>query len=144
MHSFEIKKHFAVRIPLDADLFDSIFKFCNDNKILNGRFSGIGSLKSTVISHFRHQENSVIVTKISKPVELIMVCGNISEKNGVPVITGKILISDQDGKVQGGDLVSGSKVFNAELFIEEFSGINIHREYDSATGLSVWPQNLTI
>ena len=144
MHQFEIKNRFAVRIPLGADLFESIHKFCVDHNILNGRFSGIGSLKSAAVGHFRQVEKTQIINRVAKPCELVHLFGNISEKNSVPVVTGKLTVSDQDSKIFGGELVSGNKVFNAEVFIEEFSGIDLHREYDPSTGLSIWPQSLTI
>lgn len=144
MQNFEIKNRYAVRIPLDADLYESIQNFCVAKNILNGRFTGTGTLKSAVLSFFRQVEKDSVLNKIQKPLEMIHLAGNISEKNGVPVIYGKMMVVDSTSKVSGGHFEPGTKAFNAEIFIDEFSGIDMHREYDSSTGLSIWPKTLTI
>ncbi|MCK6602970.1 MAG: DUF296 domain-containing protein [Bacteroidetes bacterium] len=127
-------------VRLDEDLMESLQSFASANGLFAGRFSGTGLLKTAALGFFNQVDKELTTLKMNKMVELVSIKGDISEKNGVPVISGKIIVADQDRKLSGGALQPGSKVFTAEIFIEVFDGGPLKRSFDPSTGLSVWSE----
>jgi len=125
-------------VRLDEDLLESIQAFATANQIFAGRFSGTGLLKNVTLGYFHQVEKETTVLKMNRTMELVSIKGDISEKNGVPVISGKVIVADSEHKLSGGALSPGTKVFNAELFIEVFDGGPLKRGFDPNTGLSLW------
>lgn len=138
MQSFSVQQIYPLTVRLDEDLLAAITNFAVEHQILVGRFSGLGHLKQAALEYFRQVEKDVVINKVNRPVELINVSGNISEKNGLPFIAGKLIVSELDGRIVGGALTKGNKVFHVEILIEVLEGGKLHREFDSNTGLSVW------
>ena len=70
--------------------------------------------------------------------EILNLNGNISLKDGEPMVHAHIILADQNGNSFGGHLEEGTKVFASEIQIEEFSKPDKNRKYDQATGLTLW------
>ena len=63
---------------------------------------------------------------------------NISMRDGKPFVHVHILLSDAEGKVFGGHLMKGTKLFACEVTIDEFEGEQLERGQDERTGLFLW------
>ena len=85
-------------------------------------------------------------TKITKneEMEMLSLSGNVSLFDDRPMTHTHITLSDAEGKTWGGHLMAGTKVFAAEIFIQELTGDNKSRKKDKATGLSLWPNPVAL
>jgi predicted DNA-binding protein with PD1-like motif len=45
-----------------------------------------------------------------------------------------------NGRTIGGHIFSGTVVYAGEIYIQEFLGKPLEREYDDTTGLSLWKE----
>jgi predicted DNA-binding protein with PD1-like motif len=75
-------------------------------------------------------------------MEIVNVHGNVSIRDGEPFVHAHILLGDPQGKVFGGHLLQGTKLFACELFIDELSGPALERRHDARTGLFLWTSGL--
>ena len=71
-------------------------------------------------------------------MEILSLSGNVSLFDDRPMTHTHITLSDSEGKTWGGHLMSGTRVFSAEIFIQELSGDPKNRKKDKATQLSLW------
>ena len=72
-------------------------------------------------------------------MEIVAGLGNISIKDGKPFAHIHLTVADEQGWCYGGHLVPGTEVFAGEIFIRETEMVPaLKREYDEATGLTLW------
>jgi hypothetical protein len=84
---------------------------------------------------------------IDKPLEITKLVGNVSLKDGSPIVHAHITLADADGNAFGGHLAPGTVVFACEFIIHEFypqyeqfgeQAPTFERGYDEETGLPLW------
>jgi uncharacterized protein len=67
--------------------------------------------------------------------------GNISLKDGNPMVHAHITLADEAGKAYGGHLIPGTVVFACEFILQVFEQPLLERGFDEATGLPLWSMN---
>lgn len=140
MSQLQIAGVYRLVIRSDQDLLESLLAWAKENQVTAARFKGSGMLKSATLGFFHQVEKELTTLRVNKPVELINLTGDISEKSGLTEVTGKITIADPEHKVMGGGLVKGNKAFSVEVFIDVFENGSLKRVFESQTGLSTWAE----
>jgi predicted DNA-binding protein with PD1-like motif len=64
--------------------------------------------------------------------------GNISLKDGNPIIHAHITLAGKTGKTYGGHLAPGTVIFACEFILEVFDGPIFERGFDEETSLPLW------
>ena len=137
---FKLGRHFAGRLPYDEDLIASIEEICEEASIQMAVFSVIGAVSSVTIGVY-DQKQQVYVTSTKKaPYEIVTCLGNVSLKDGNPMIHAHIVLTDEQEKTIGGHLFSETIIFAGEINLQELTGKPMERAYDKTTGLMLWNQ----
>ncbi|MFX1417337.1 MAG: PPC domain-containing DNA-binding protein [Promethearchaeota archaeon] len=139
MKSIETKtKRIVVgKIEPDEDLIDAIISMINKHKITSGLINCIGALKKFTIGYFDIASKRYLTKTFDDYVELISCIGNISFKNGEPIIHLHISIGTRNFNITGGHLLQPSIVsVTGEVYILEFEK-QINRSNDPQFNLSL-------
>ncbi len=115
-------RSYTFRLKPGQDLFDSIEVFVSENKIDAGCvLSSVGSLTHATL----RLANRAHYNQYDGYFEIVSMTGTVST-NGSHL---HVSISDGDGVVIGGHLVSGCKIYTtAEIVIAEFDDVIYKRE----------------
>lgn len=135
---------FLFNILKGEDLLQTLEEFCIHHSIECGFIQGIGAVEQATFSIYNQKEKKY--TKITKneEMEILSLSGNVSLFDDRPMTHTHITLSDAEGKTWGGHLMAGTKVFAAEIFIQELTGDNKSRKKDKTTGLSLWPNPVAL
>ncbi len=127
------------RLDCGSDLLESLTQICKDNDIRLGRIAAIGAVQKARIGYYHQDKREYEFKDLDQHLEILNVIGNISLKDGDPIIHAHITLSDSEGRAFGGHLAAGTIVFACEYTIEELDGAVLERGFDDETGLPLWP-----
>lgn len=126
------------RLNKDDDLFDQLTAICLTENISLGKVEAIGALKNVTLAYYNQDNFTYQTFSLKRHLEIIGLQGNISLKEGVPIIHAHISLADDKGHAFGGHLMPGSKVFACEFVIQLFQGETLHRTTEPLTQLPLW------
>ncbi|MGM0471204.1 MAG: PPC domain-containing DNA-binding protein [Bacillota bacterium] len=137
---YQVKKVHMGRLEHQSDLIKSLTAIAESENIEAGRVSVIGAVSCGEISYYDQQTKEYQTKIFEESLEIVNCSGNISLKNGQPIIHAHISFSNRQGEVFGGHLEEGTIIFAGEYIIEEFSGQPLQRDHDHQTGLPLWQE----
>ena len=138
MREYEIENVYMGRLAHGSDLIKSLTEIVKEKEIEAGKVTVIGAVKEAVISFYDQEEEEYNDKKFTERMEIVNCIGNISLKDGEPMIHAHIAFGDEEGNIFGGHLAEGTIVFAGEYIIEEYKGEAFTRSYDEVTGLPLW------
>ena len=121
----------------DADLVLSMMELASREGIEAGTFTAIGALKRARLAYYDQCNRAYREIEIDSPHEMASCLGNISIKDGRPFAHVHVVLADEAGNTKAGHLSEGI-VFAAEVHLRSLEGPKLEREYDQASGLSLW------
>jgi len=134
----ERKSVYMGRLPHGSDLLDELTKICTDLEIECGRIEAIGAVQKACIGYYDQKLRKYKFNTLDTGLEILKLAGNVSLKDGVPMVHAHITLADDKGRVFGGHLSQGTIIFACEYMIEKFDGHAFRRIYDEETGLALW------
>lgn len=137
------KNIFITKLPFGADLLEEITRYCIEKKINLGKVQAIGAVQKARLGYYHQAKREYQFFELDHPLEITSLIGNISLKEGVPMVHAHVNLSDENGKTYGGHLAPGTQIFACEVIIEEFesqTGDLLQRGYDNETGLPLWTE----
>ena len=134
----KIKNIIIGKIKKDSFLLEKLSEIVKENKINCGIILGIGAIQNLNFGFYNQEKHEYKTITINKPLEVLNLTGNISIKENSPFVHCHITCADEDGKVYGGHLFEGTKVFAFEYKIFEVEGKFLIRNFDNLTGLFLW------
>ncbi len=129
---------YIFKISKGKDLLEALTDFCHDNQIKCGIISGIGSLENATLAYFDQVKKKYEKQVVTKKTEILNIAGNVSIMDNRSNIHAHLTLSDDEGNVLGGHLMAGTKVFVAEVYIQELVGEPKVRKQDKVTKLNLW------
>ncbi|MFA4916904.1 MAG: PPC domain-containing DNA-binding protein [Syntrophales bacterium] len=132
------KEKIMGRLRHGADLLGELSEICKKEKIQLGRLEAIGAVQKACIGFYNQEKREYQFITIDQPLEITNLTGNISIKDGNPIVHAHLTLSDSSGKAYGGHLAPGTIVFACECMIESFDGSLLERGFDQETGLPLW------
>ncbi|MFX1302477.1 MAG: PPC domain-containing DNA-binding protein [Promethearchaeota archaeon] len=133
----KVKRVIVGKIEPDEDLINSIIKMVKDSDIKSGFINCIGALKKITIGYFDVESKEYLTSTIEEYVELVSCMGNISFKEGKPIIHLHVSIGTRDYNIIGGHLMQPSIIsITGEVYILEIDK-KIKRVIDPQFGLSL-------
>jgi predicted DNA-binding protein with PD1-like motif len=133
------------RLAKGDDLLAALEKLVQAHGITLGEVTAIGAVSQARVGFYNQAERQYYYLDLAQPLEILALVGNISIKDGKPMVHAHITLSDHEGRAFGGHLAEGTLVFACEFTILEFvSGINLVRQMDEPTGLFLWPPKLEV
>ena len=136
----EIKpgKTFIGKLKFGGDLLVELTSVCEQNDIRLGRVEALGAVKKARVGFYDQQAREYNFLEIDKPLEITKLVGNISLRDGKPMVHAHITRSDSQGNAYGGHLAPGTIVFACEFILNSYDGPDHIRDYDEQTGLPLW------
>ncbi|MBS3732526.1 MAG: DNA-binding protein [Desulfobacterales bacterium] len=121
-----------------ADLLEEITQTCNRENIRLGRIQAIGAVQRARLAYYNQKTREYRFFTIDQPLEILNLSGNISLKDGEPMVHAHISLADDAGNAYGGHVAPGTVIFACEIVIESFEGPAFERSFDEETGLPLW------
>lgn len=140
-HQAKLKRTFVGQLTLGVDLYEGMTKIVQDEDIKLGRILAIGATTHAVLAFYDPAQKKYLNMEFPGSMEILACNGNVSLRDGKPFVHIHILLGDRQGKVFGGHVMPGTKVFACEVFIDEFEGEELQRAYDEKTGLYLWQKS---
>ncbi len=131
-------KMFIGKLAHGADLLEEITKICVDQNICLGRVEALGAVKKARLGYYNQQDQKYHFLDLNQTLEITNLTGNISIKDGAPVVHAHVTLSDKDGHAYGGHLAPETIVFACEVAIQVLDGPKFERGFDQETGLPLW------
>jgi predicted DNA-binding protein with PD1-like motif len=133
------------RLAKGDDLLASMEALAQEHNITLGEVTAIGAVSQARVGFYNQTERQYYYLVLAQPLEILALTGNISIKDGKPMVHAHITLSDHEGRAFGGHLAPGTLAFACEFAIQEFvSDITLVRQMDDPTGLFLWPPKLEV
>jgi hypothetical protein len=129
---------FMGKLKYEGDLLEEITEFCIKENIRSGRIEALGSVKKARLGFYNQETREYQFFNLNRPFEIINMVGNVSIKDGSPMVHAHITLADGKGNCFGGHLAAGTIIYACELVIEAFDGPVLERGHDEETGLPLW------
>lgn len=126
------------RLPHKGDLLGGLTATAVEGGVKAGLIQVIGSLERAKLAFYDQWAKRYREFSLDVPLEIVAGLGNISLKDGNPVVHLHLSLTDQEGHMRGGHAVEGCTVFAAEFAITPLPGITPVRVRDETTGLFLW------
>lgn len=121
-----------------GDLLEEITAVCTRENIRLGRIQALGAVQRARLAYYDQKTHEYRFFTIDQPLEITNLAGNISVKDGQPMVHAHVTLADSAGNAYGGHLAPGTLVFACELVIESYAGPVFERKPDTQTGLPLW------
>jgi len=134
-------RQFIGRLEQGCDLLETLNACCRQRDIRQGLIQVIGAVERACFGFYEQRSRRYLEPiTIEQGLEILFCAGNISLLEGVPQAHLHILLGDVDGAAVGGHLHSGTRVFNAEVHLQELVGTEVPvRSHDPQLGAPLWP-----
>ena len=132
------KRSIIGQLPYGSDLLDALTRFVQQENITLGRVSGIGATTHAVVAFYDQHTKKYNPLEFPGGMEILNLQGNISMRDGKPFVHVHLILGDAAGKVFGGHLLQGTKLFACEVTVDELEGEELFRAHDERTGLHLW------
>jgi predicted DNA-binding protein with PD1-like motif len=126
------------RLAHGDDLLEALTCLCADEGVEAGRLEAIGAVQKARLAYYDQEVREYQFFELDRPLEITKLSGNVSVKDGAPMVHAHVTLADRDGRALGGHLASGTVVFACEFVVEAFDGGGFVRGLDEATGLPLW------
>jgi predicted DNA-binding protein with PD1-like motif len=128
------------RLAKGEDLLGALTSCAREHGISLGEVQAIGAVSQARVGYYDQAERKYYYLDLNNPREILSLTGNISLKDGEPMVHAHITLSGDDGRAVGGHLAEGTLAFACEFAIQEYrSATPLVRQLDEPTGLWLWP-----
>jgi uncharacterized protein len=128
------------RLAKGDDLLAALEGLAQEHGITLGEVTAIGAVSQARIGYYNQAERQYYFLDLARPLEILSLIGNISVKDGKPMVHAHVTLGDNEGRAFGGHLAPGTLVFACEFAIlEHQSATTLVRQMDEPTGLFLWP-----
>ena len=132
---------FMGRLAKGDDLLQALEKLCQEHEITLGEVRALGAVSRARVGYYNQEERKYYFLDFDQPLEILALVGNISLRDGKPMVHAHVTLADAAGKAVGGHLAEGTLIFACEFVLYEYlADQTLSRQNDPATGLMLWPQ----
>ena len=126
------------KLSFGGDLLEELTSVCEKENITLGTVEAIGAVQKGCIGYYDQDEKKYQFTEFDKHLEIANLIGNISTRDGKPMVHAHVTFSDDESSCLAGHLAAGTIVFACEFVITECKGPSFVRDLDEQTGLPLW------
>jgi len=126
------------RLGHGKDLLEELTAVASSEGVTLGRVEAIGAVKRARLGFYNQEEREYEFHEIDQPMEITSLVGNVSLKDGEPMVHAHVTLADREGRAFGGHLAPGTVVFACEFVMQALEGPALKRAHDDATGLPLW------
>ncbi len=138
MSDYRVTRTILGQLPYGSDLYDELTAIVRRENIRLGRVQALGATTHARVAYYDQLTKTYNPIEFPGGMEILNLHGNVSVRDGQPFVHVHILLGDAGGKVFGGHVLPGTKLFACEVFIDELDGPHLDRHPDERTGLHLW------
>lgn len=131
-------QRFMGKLSYGSDLLEELTGICKKENITLGRVEALGAVQKARLAYYDQDNKEYQFFTLDKHLEILKLIGNISLKDGEPIVHAHVTLADNEGKAFGGHLAQGTVIFACEVIVEVFEGEKLERGLDEETGLPLW------
>lgn len=136
IHQSAGQRTFALIFQTGDEVMDTLKRFANENHLTGSHFTAIGALREAVIAYFDWDKKSYQDIPVREQVEVLMLAGDVAEKDGKPTVHAHVVLGTSTGHTRGGHLRSAIVRPTLELILTE-SPAHLKKKTDAETGLAL-------
>jgi len=129
---------FVGRLPTDSDLVEGIEQFCAEQGIAAAWVTAVGAVRHLEYAYFDQVARHYIELRSDTHHEMAGFVGNVSPRDGHPMLHAHASFADELGSTVTGHLRAGTTVWVGEVQVQELADISLLREHDERTNLALW------
>ena len=138
LESVQAQTVYMGRLSYGDDLLDALTEMCREQSVTLGRIEAIGAVQGARLGYYDQNTRQYQFMTWDKGLEITSLMGNISIKDGEPMVHAHLTLADEEGRTFGGHLARGCPVFACEFILQVFSGPEFVRSHDPQTDLPLW------
>jgi hypothetical protein len=136
--TIESKRLIMGKLSHGADLLEELTAVCEKENVVLGTVEAIGAVQKGSIGYYNQDEKKYQFVEFDKHLEIAGLIGNISTRDGKPMVHAHVTFSDDKGACYAGHLSAGTIIFACEFVITVCQGPDFVRDVDEQTGLPLW------
>ncbi len=126
------------RLERGDDLLEALTDLCRRQGVSAGTVQAIGAVEHAAIGFYDQRAGRYESISLLEELEIASLLGNVSLKDGEPLVHAHVVLADATGLCRGGHLLPGTSVFACEFTLRVLEGPALERTLDEATGLPLW------
>jgi len=126
------------KLSYGKDLIEELTRICIKENIQLGRIEALGAVQKACIGYYDQNSREYQFIDLDQHLEITNLVGNVSLKDGNPIVHAHVTLADEKGRAYGGHLAPGTIIFACEFILETFEGQAFNRGFDEETGLPLW------
>lgn len=138
VRSFRASRCLVGRLAPGDDLLSALEGLARSQGIRAAQLQCLGALERGALGFYDQQAHQYRTLVWDRPLEIAAGVGNVSLREGLPVVHAHLVLADEEGRTYGGHLVPGNRVFACEFCFWVLEGESFSRYPDDYTGLSLW------
>ncbi len=138
---FEAGRRFLIRLPQTCDLIEATGDICRRKGIQQAAFQIMGEVSLLTIGTFDQNQQVFVTERHEGPFEIVFCNGHVNRQDGCYAVNSRIIAADMEGRLVGGVLFSDTRIYAAEIDLQELLGDPLKRVYDPSTGLMLWQED---
>ena len=136
-----IKNKIFVRLSKGDEIFQSLYKLVELERINSAWINGIGAFERVTLGAYSVQKKDYKKTIFDGHYEIISLIGNLSINDNEPFLHIHVNMSDERCNSFGGHLFSGTITATCEIMMM-LNDLNITRKMNKDIGLCLWDLNV--
>lgn len=138
MRPFTAGRCLMGRLAPGDDLLEALEALVKEENVTSGQLQFIGALQKGALGYYDQGARQYRTITLDRHLEIAAGMGNVSLRDGRPMVHAHLVLSDEEGRCWGGHLVPGNRVFACEFALLVLEGDPWTRHADDFTGLTLW------
>ncbi len=130
------EKVYAIIFDKGEEVVSGLKSFAKEHALSASHFTAIGAFEDVTLGYFERDRKTYKRMPLREQVEVLVLDGDIAEKEDDLVVHGHVVVGRSDGSARGGHLLEGHVWPTLEVIMEESPG-HLRRKYDPETGLTL-------
>lgn len=127
---------YILRLEVGDEICAALLSFAEKENITLAEVSGIGAVNAFTVGVYDTAEKKYYANEFSGAYEIVLLSGNITQKEGKPYLHLHFSAGNAAGAVFGGHLNSAVISATAEIFVRTLCGA-VGRRFDDGIGLNL-------
>lgn len=132
----KLGEKYLLRFDRGDDYTKEFSRFCDNERIALGSFSGLGSFNNCELGFYDQVTKTYSKRILDETHEVVALTGNLSLLQNKPYFHTHVTLTDQDFAAIGGHLVTATVGATLEIVFEKIIG-NADRKFNDEIGLNL-------
>lgn len=129
-------KTYALIFDIGDEVKAGLLDFARQHHLADSHFTAIGAFSRVTLGYFEWQTKKYREIPIDEQVEVLVLAGDITLKDGEPMVHAHVVVGKSDGTAHGGHLMEAQVRPTLEVILVE-SPVHLRRTVDPQTGLAL-------